>query len=95
MLKTPAKHLQRYYPGGIPWAPEWQKTESAKYAPIWQRAFDIHQSAHYFGEGREFTPYTINPVEEEATAASPYCDCYEQAYQEFEKAGKLKELGIE
>ena len=102
MLPTPIEHLPRYYPDGITWAPEWSRTEQRRYAPIWTRAFEIHRTAHDFEkigknpDRRSFSIHVINPIEGAVQKyATYYCDCYEQAYQEFKKSGKLKELGIE
>lgn len=95
MLPTPTNHLPRYYPHGVSWAPEWSAAERKKYAPVWERAFQIHEGAHDFSEN-EFSVWLLNPVEESPPMSkTPYCDCYERAYRELEKEGKLKELGIE
>lgn len=96
MLKTPLEHLPRFYPGDLSWAPEWSAAEKTRYAPIWDRAFEIHESAHpYDGSLPAYCLWVINPINAPEKGGTPYCDCYERAYREMEKAGELVKLGIE
>jgi hypothetical protein len=95
MLPTPKSHLPKGYP--LP-----SDEESKKFEKVWERAFDIHASAHDFGsflrkENKRgwidvFGPREgiLSPVKHRTKLSqAQYCDCYEQAYQEFKKAGKI------
>jgi hypothetical protein len=89
MLKTPKKHLPKGYPLA-------STEESKRFEPIFERAFEIHKTAHdfdanvkkrdKFGNTNEFGPRDgiLSPVlGRSKLSKAHYCDCYERAYQEL------------
>jgi hypothetical protein len=83
MLETPKEVLGEGYP--LP-------TEQARKetAPIWERAFEIHATAH-IGDNR-FHEGSMLPVRgDEYHNGTPYCDCYMRAWLEFHDPVKIAE----
>jgi hypothetical protein len=89
MLSTPKRHLPKGYP--LP-----SDSDHKKYAPIFKRAFEIHETAHDFdavkpvkmkaGYWEVFGPRTgiLSPLKGRSKLSKAhYCDCYERAYQEL------------
>jgi len=96
MMKTPPEHLPKGYPLA-------STAESQKYAPIFDRAFEIHATAHDFAAllaSASWVAYqgyklpecprsgVLGVTEDDPT----YCDCYERAYQEFQQYQKLRNI---
>ncbi len=77
MLSTPKSHLPKGYPLSL-------DAENKKFAPVFKRAFDIHETAHDFVADPGPRKGILSPVKGRTKLSrSQYCDCYERAYQEL------------
>lgn len=96
MMPTPKTHLPKGYPLASP-------EESKRFEKIFERAFDIHETAHDFDsylrtEMKGFRGMVttlgprrgiLSPVRGRTKVSkAQYCDCYEQAYQELKSTLK-------
>src|SRR5208283_3731100 len=75
MLDTPKETLGEGYP--LP-------TDAARKAtaPIWSRAFAIHEKAH-IGDTKYSSGHILPVRSEEPNSGTPYCDCYMRAWLEL------------
>ncbi len=86
MLETPKEVLGEGYP--LP-------TEKARKetAPIWERAFEIHATAHTsdarYGAGH-LLPVRPGPDDVIYPNSTPYCDCYMRAWLEFHDPAEIE-----
>ncbi|MDE2098373.1 MAG: hypothetical protein KGL39_14055 [Patescibacteria group bacterium] len=90
-LPTTKTHLPKGYP--LP-----SKQEAARFKPIFDLAFKIHEVAHDFKKTKYVTKsgvsYPLGPTRgvltmvvsaKEEYSKQRYCDCYERAYQAVHK----------